>query len=307
MCGNSVCMQIDIFEKFKEFLREEKFLAEISVGVYIKEIERLFRHSEKDILSFKRYSEFSDLVISVKKKHNLSHRTVYRIASIGKVFWNWAEREGFIENSILRYGHEFRRGKEREPDFFDRTETSDKNIIEKVLYFPEHSLKHRAIIWLLYSTGIRRSELVGLNYPEDVDLKNRFIHVRQEVGKGEKGRYVPFCEETAGILTLYCRSLEKYWPWKSGPLFVSEKGNRLTAHAVYRFYQNLEKRLGIPVKINPHKWRHSIAGYLIGTKQMDVTAASKILGHSSINTTLKYTHYKPTTLKKLYDEAIKTA
>jgi integrase/recombinase XerC len=164
------------------------------------------------------------------------------------------------------------------------------------------SLRDRAILELLYASGLRVRELVGLN-DDQLDLSQRLVRV---LGKGKKERIVPFGEPAA-------QALEKYVVMRdqSGvveveargcPLFVSLRGHRLDARDVQRLVETTRRLLPSGRRFTPHTLRHSFATHLL-ERGADLRAIQELLGHASLSTTQKYTHVSLEHLRAEYDKA----
>jgi tyrosine recombinase XerC len=155
-------------------------------------------------------------------------------------------------------------------------------------------------LWeLLYSSGIRVSELAGLNRA-DWDQAGRIIRVR---GKGNKERLVPVGERAALRMEVYFKATDR-WPHKreNSPIFLNNRGRRLTVRSIQK---RLEKRLrecGLGNRISPHVLRHTFATHLLDSGA-DLTAIQEMLGHESLETTQIYTHVTLDKLLEVYDRS----
>lgn len=158
------------------------------------------------------------------------------------------------------------------------------------------SLRDRAIMELLYSTGIRVGELVSLNV-RNVDFVNEEIKV---MGKGSKERIVPAGETALVILRGYMKELFKIQP--EGMLFINKNKARLTARSMARILKKYAVKAGIEKKATPHTLRHSFATHLLdrGAGLRDV---QEMMGHANLSTTQIYTHLSMAKIKKEYDRA----
>jgi len=157
-------------------------------------------------------------------------------------------------------------------------------------------LKYRdaAILELFYSSGLRISELLGLDV-KDIDFVSEVVKV---VGKGRKERMVP-------VGGAAMRAIQKYRQeavLTNGPLFRSVRGTRITQQAVDLMLKKYLKMSGIPFGVSPHKLRHSFATHLLDAGA-DLRSVQELLGHASLSTTQIYTHVTKERLKKVYDEA----
>jgi integrase/recombinase XerC len=156
-------------------------------------------------------------------------------------------------------------------------------------------LRDRSILELLYASGIRVSELVGLNL-EAIDWEKRMIKV---LGKGRKERYVLFNETSAEVLSLYCKIRTQQ---KNQAVFLSQKGNRISARAVQLLLKKHLKRAGIQKLASPHTLRHSFATHLL-EGGADLVAIKELLGHANLSTTQIYTNISLSHMKQMYEQA----
>jgi integrase/recombinase XerC len=156
--------------------------------------------------------------------------------------------------------------------------------------------RDRAVLETLYSTGIRASELVGID-DEDIDRQDRLIRIR---GKGRKERIVPIGEKALEAMDAY--RAQKPPLQGDGAVFSGPSGKRLTARTVQRILGNYRKKLGLSQKASPHTLRHSFATHLLESGA-DLRAIQELLGHASLSTTQRYTHLNLDALMETYDKA----
>jgi integrase/recombinase XerC len=164
-------------------------------------------------------------------------------------------------------------------------------------------LRDRAILELLYASGLRVSELVGLN-DEDLDMSQQLVRV---LGKGKKQRIVPFGEFAARSLADYLAERDRLAlgePEDTGhiPVFVSVNGRRLDARDIKRLVEKTRLKLPSGRRLTAHTLRHSFATHLL-ERGADLRAIQELLGHSSLATTQKYTHITLEHLRAEYDKA----
>lgn len=157
-------------------------------------------------------------------------------------------------------------------------------------------LRDHAILELLYSSGLRVGELVGLNLSH-LDLNLGIVRV---MGKGRKERMVPIGEKALGALKVYLE--ERGDPKDEEPLFVNLRGGRLTARSVGRFIKKYTRYSGIIQRVSPHSLRHSFATHLLDAGA-DIREIQEMLGHASLSTTQRYTHLSVGKLMEVYDKA----
>ena len=158
------------------------------------------------------------------------------------------------------------------------------------------SLRDRAILELLYSSGLRVSELTGLNVGT-IDLDAGLVKV---LGKGGKERIVPLGSYAGKAISAYMKALPPGGPDRAA--FLNGRGGRLTRRSVARIVDRHILRLATMKKVSPHKLRHTFATHLLESG-VDLRAIQELLGHSSLSTTQKYTHVNIDRLMEVYDKA----
>ncbi|HYT07631.1 MAG TPA: tyrosine recombinase XerC [Rugosimonospora sp.] len=163
--------------------------------------------------------------------------------------------------------------------------------------------RDRAILELLYASGLRVSELTGLN-SEDIDRKERMLRV---LGKGNKERIIPYGSKAE-------EALERYWPIRakllarsgSGgdvrPVFLNHEGRRMGNRSVARVVKKYVRLMNVNWDLHPHSLRHAFASHLLADGA-DLRAIQELLGHSSLSTTQRYTHASIRQLMEVYDKA----
>jgi integrase/recombinase XerC len=160
------------------------------------------------------------------------------------------------------------------------------------------NVRARTIILLLYETGLRRSELVGLD-DKDVDFESHLLKV---TGKRNKQRLVPFGEELKDALQSYIEVRNDTMVRNTSALFLNGRGERITAMEVYRVVREQLKRVTSMKKRSPHVLRHSFATALLN-HHAGLESVRQLLGHESVATTEIYTHTTFEQLKKVYRSA----
>ncbi len=160
--------------------------------------------------------------------------------------------------------------------------------------------RDRAILELLYASGLRVSELVGLNLG-DADLASRTVRV---IGKGRKERIVPIGEKACAAMRSYLMKRAELTQAADSErgFFLNRHGGRLTARSIERLISKYIRRCGLQKVVTPHVLRHTFATHLLGAGA-DMRGIQELLGHQSLSTTQKYTHVGIDSLMKAYDEA----
>jgi integrase/recombinase XerC len=159
---------------------------------------------------------------------------------------------------------------------------------------PRAAARDQAIVELLYASGLRVSELVGLDV-EDVDRDRAALRV---LGKGGKERMVPFGATARRALDALLTGPHA----DTGPLFRNRRGRRLTARAVHDIVRARARAAGITRRVSPHTLRHTFATHLL-EGGADLRLIQELLGHSRLSTTQRYTHVDADRLMKIYDRA----
>lgn len=176
--------------------------------------------------------------------------------------------------------------------------------VEKLLDFPKandhYGMRDKAMLELLYATGIRVSELIGLNI-EDAHLTMGFVRC---IGKGNKERIIPLGKTAADAIQKYLdegrpQFVSKKYTDKA--LFLNHHGKRLTRQGFWKILKRLTAEAGIVKELTPHTLRHSFATHLL-ENGADLRAVQEMLGHADISTTQIYTHVTKTRLKDVYSQ-----
>jgi integrase/recombinase XerC len=159
-------------------------------------------------------------------------------------------------------------------------------------------LRDRAILEVLYSAGLRVSELVGLSW-RDVDTELGMVMVR--AGKGNKDRLIPIGEPALEALMEWRAAMPTAWSF-DGPVITNLRGQRLTTRSVQKIVARRLLNAGLETPITPHGLRHSFATHLLNAGA-DLRSIQEMLGHSSLATTQRYTHVSVRHLKEVYRRA----
>jgi integrase/recombinase XerC len=161
--------------------------------------------------------------------------------------------------------------------------------------------RNRALLETMYSSGVRVSELVGLDIP-DVNFSGKVIRV---TGKGNVERIVPIGQKSLGLIADYRKCLvehKKVPDDRKGPLFLNNSNGRLTARSVARILDQCACDAGLGVPVSPHDLRHTFATHMLDAG-LDLRIVQELLGHKQLSTTQKYTHVSMDRLMAAYDAA----
>ena len=275
---------------FIEYLQKEKNYSGHTIRAYRNDVEDFI-----DLLSDKNITEVDSNVVSYYVayllKYGLDSATVGRKLSSLKSFFKILKKLGFIENNPADIIKTPKR-KKHLPAFLTYEQIEDGFKIED----PRDS----AMLELLYSCGLRASELTGLNVV-DVDFGKEEVRV---MGKGGKERILPIGRKARDAIRKYLTNRVVPEGRDSGetPLFLNYRGGRLTTRSLQRIVRKHLIKVARASGTNPHILRHSFATHLL-EQGADLRAVQELLGHASLSTVQIYTHLTMKRLKDVYAKA----
>lgn len=280
-------------QRFLHYLSIERNTSDYTRRNYHDDLAKFFR-----LLGNKPLRDITPFDIRSFLAHqSTSHyakRTIARRLSCLRSFFRFLCREGVLKQNPAavvpapRLEH-------RLPTFLDEDQV--RRLLEAPPTDRWQGLRDRAILETLYSTGMRVSELVGLNL-NDVDDISGTVIVR---GKGKRERLCPIGKTALTTIQRYLTKRPKRVKVPQAT-FVSQKLSRLTVRQVDRLLQRYAKAVQLPVAISPHSLRHSFATHLLD-RGADLRSVQELLGHQHLSTTQIYTHITPQRLKRVYEQA----
>jgi integrase/recombinase XerC len=285
----------DWIDKFIRHLEFERRLSPQTCKSYRRDLESL--------LAFREYSKvdswrgmdsehFRAFSASCYRK-GLSSRTIQRRLSASRTFFRYLIREKHIDKNPIT-DISAPKGKKRLPGNLDADRMA--RLLEISGKGPLVD-RDRAILELLYSSGLRLSELTGLNCG-DVDMRGGTVHV---TGKGSKDRIVPVGRKAIQALTRWDQSRVQLAGADEKALFVSNRGTRISPRSVQARVSHWARKQGIDTNVYPHLFRHSFATHLLESSH-DLRGVQELLGHANIATTQVYTHLDFQHLAQIYDQ-----
>ena len=283
-------------DQFLYHLRMEKGLAENTIEAYSRDLAAFFRFLET--IGIKPVDVRREHIGSfmADQEKTLSLRTVARMLSAIKMFYRFLIFEGKLESSPARL-IDTPKIPRRLPGVLSLDE------VERLLKQPDMEtplgLRDRAMLEILYATGLRVSELLGLTMPT-INMEAGFVRT---LGKGSKERMVPVNDQARETLGLYLSEGRPYLlkKKKSAFLFINSRGTVLSRQGFWKIIKKYGIKAGIPKEITPHSLRHSFASHLLECGA-DLRSVQLLLGHSDITTTQIYTHVTRERLKRIHEK-----
>lgn len=277
-------------EKYIRYLEVERNASNHTIFNYRRDLEE-FKNSvgetEVERIDYLAIRKF----LSVLKEKNLKSSSISRKLSCIRSFFSFLNREGLLKNdpSAAISSPKLER---HLPIFL--TEDEVVKLIESPDIKEPLGLRDRAILETFYSTGIRISELVGLNR-ENIDFFGGVVKV---MGKGKKERLVPIGDRALRVIREYINKSKQPQP----AVFLNKNGNRITVRGIRLILDKYIRATALREDISPHSLRHSFATHLLN-RGADLRSVQELLGHANLSTTQIYTHLTTDKLKSVYDKA----
>ena len=286
-------------ELFLSYLKYEKRYSPHTITAYENDLDQFVLFGKKLVEDFcveeVDYHLIRQWIVSLMD-NGISAKSVNRKISTLKTFYKFLLREGVIENSPTDRVAIPKMGKKL-PVFVQEKEM---NRLLDGRFFTEdfEGKRDKAIVSLFYGTGIRLSELVGIQF-SDLNLSEKMVKVN---GKRDKQRLVPFPLEISSVLTDYIALRNELFPDSGNFLFLTENGDPVYNKLIYRIVKRQLSLVTTVEKKSPHILRHSYATHLLN-RGADLNAIKELLGHANLAATQIYTHTTFEQLKKVYKQA----
>jgi integrase/recombinase XerD len=282
-----------LIQEFLNYCRVERGLSANTLEAYDRDLKRLVDYAaeqEKEIVTLDR----ADLVelLAEMKDEELSERSISRFLSAVRGLYKFLLREHLIQRDPTEH-LESRRSWQSLPVFLT-TEQVDR-LLEQPDVSQETGLRDRALLEVMYATGLRVSEVINLKLP-DIEWESGYLTC---YGKGSKQRRVPLGRSALKFLTRYMPVRQRLLgDVSSNYLFVEKGGRPLTRQKVWKLVKEYGREAGISY-VTPHTLRHSFATVLL-EHGADLRSVQLMLGHSDISTTQIYTHLTDERLRQAY-------
>ena len=286
-----------LIDRFLDHLKFERRVSDHTVSAYRIDLLRLQEFAvQRKIQNIARLAPPQARLFAAGLRHlNLSSRSIARTLSAARSFYKFLIREGEGKTNPFE-GISTPRGERKLPRTLNIEQAA-----QLVTITPDSDLtfRDRAILELLYSSGLRLSEIERSNVC-DVDLADKTMTI---LGKGGKTRIVPVGRHAITAIKSWLQRRQALVSnVEEKALFVSRSGNRLGARAIQKRVEYWAKRQGLDRSVHPHMLRHSFASHLLESSS-DLRAVQELLGHSDISTTQVYTHLDFQHLAETYDKA----
>lgn len=289
----------NILMDYLHYLKVERGLSENTINSYGIDLKLFLEYlRENEIPSFKQVNK--EVIVNYmqsKKNNNKANSSILRSVSSLRKFFQYLAQEKIIEKDPMLL-IDTPKKKQHLPQVLTKEE------VEKLLRSPNTGqvlgLRDRAMLELMYATGLRISEIINLKL-EDLHLT---MGTLQTLGKGHKERIVPVGDEAIKWVNRY---LEEARPKllkqkRSNYLFLNFHGNNLTRQGVWKNLKAEVRKAGIQKNITPHTLRHSFATHIL-ENGADLRIVQELLGHADISTTQIYTHLSNKQLADIYNRA----
>lgn len=290
----------DHLNRFIQYLRMERGLSANTLSSYERDLNQFIFYAEAQgltALAAVQRHHISRYMLHLKEQGRKAATLSRHIVSV-RAFFLYFVTEGLIANNPSIY-MEAPKQEKKPPSILSVAATS--TLLETPNSASASGKRDKAMLELIYATGIRVSELVSLNM-EHINMQMGFI---QCIGTGLRERIVPFGRLAADALTDYLQTGRNELLTlreSESALFLNHLGTRLTRQGFWKTIKKYAKEAGIEEEITPHTLRHSVAAHLLDNGA-DIRAVQELLGHADISTTLKYTQVPKTRMKEVYNRA----
>lgn len=280
---------------FLRHLDRERNASPHTVRAYGEDLEQFARHAREDLGRDARPQDVDHLLIRAflarLRREGLKTSSAARKLATLRTFFRYLCREGIIGRNPARALLSPRLEK-RVPTYLDERDVA---LLVEMPGDGLSAVRGRAILEMLYATGVRCSELVGLDLGE-VDRVDRSIRV---LGKGRKERVIPFGTKAAAALEGYLSV--RVAPAGTEAVFLNGRGGRLTDRSVRTLVGQRVRAVALARKVSPHTMRHSFATHLL-ERGADLRSIQELLGHASLSTTQRYTQVNTRHILEIYSK-----
>lgn len=285
-------MNEKLINEFIDYLRFEKKYSDNTISSYARDLNTANKYIKKEFNQLTK-KDIQDYIQLLSKKKSAS--SVSRNISTLKSFYKFLELNKYIKinplSTIINP-----KTKQKLPKVLSEAEV---NTLLDINLKNDFDYRNKAMLELMYSSGLRVSELINLMV-NDIDLNNSLVRI---FGKGSKERIIPLNDYATEALRNYILYYRKNF-FKNGEnnyLFLNNHGKKMTRQGFFKILQKIAKEKNIKSELSPHTLRHSFASHLL-KHGADLRSIQELLGHSDISTTQIYTHITSERLQKNYEQ-----
>lgn len=285
----------EAFNKYLNYLIIEKNLLPQTIEDY-----------KEDFLIYKKYFPYINDTSDLNKNdindfiyqlsiNELKVKSIKRYLSTIKNFYIFIESEGIEKNIIGKIY--IPKAEKYLPEYLTIEEIN--KLLNSFNEYDEKDIRDKAILEIMYSCGLRVSEVVNLEL-KDINLEEKIVKI---IGKGNKQREVPIRKEALNYVLIYNEKVRKNIVKNKSKnfLFLTKNGNKISRQYIFKMIKEKADEVGIKKNISPHTLRHSFATHLL-SKGADLKTVKEILGHENIETTQIYTHLADEKILNEYDK-----
>lgn len=288
-----------LLKEYEYYLKVTKNLSIHSINSYTSDLKDYIGYLEKNYQikdpNNITKSEIKNFMAALKRRDAQANSVARKLSAI-RSFHQFLLSEKLVSENIASQIRQVKK-ESKLPTVLSLEE------IEQMLSLLDHedplTMRNKAIIELLYGSGLRVSELINLRLG-DLHINRRFINI---IGKGNKERIIPLGDESAFALKNYLEKSRSVLKKELGDIvFVNTRGTQISRIGVYKMLKKLANDAGITKTVSPHTLRHSFASHLL-ENGVDLRLVQELLGHEDVSTTQIYTHIHKQTLKALFKKA----
>lgn len=290
---------LGLIEAWQNWLLFEKRFSSHTLEAYTRDLSFFINFFENVTVDFLRNADIRDFRRYISKRASLDIKksSIAREISAFKNFFNWLSKKHHIQNQSVLLVSNPRKDKTLPKSI----ELEDLlNLLDQAPAFAKsdwQGLRDKAVLMLLYGSGLRISEALNLNI-EDIQSSDKTLIVK---GKGNKERLVPLLPQVVSAINDYL-ALVPYPIKNKTALFVGARGERLLARIIQRQMKKIRDSMTLPDSVTPHALRHSFATHLLN-EGCDLRSIQELLGHKSLATTERYTNVSLKALHNEYEKA----
>lgn len=287
-----------LVDQFIDYISLERGLSANTRSAYQSDLIKFIQYLERRKIATINAVTRKDCLdfLLFEKDHGLGVNSISRLFVAVKVFFRFLQREGLLTGNITEAMDSPKLWKALPA-------TLSVKEVERLLAAPEGEkpgiVRDRALIELLYATGLRVSELCNLTL-DNIYFDAGYLRC---TGKGQKERVVPFSEKAASVLKKYIDDARGSFTGdpQNRFVFLSRRGVKISRKTVWKLIKQYARKVGIQKKISPHTLRHSFASHLLANNA-PLRVIQEMLGHADITTTQIYTHVDQSRLKSIHEQ-----